>query len=232
MDPNTQVEEPQLKCDISSDLSLWVLFCMCLPACCRLFVYAGKACMWAECIESEQAVCVTDGVESMNELTKRVITLNTDPGWRTPQSEERWRRKKRKRMMWGRKMKGWWRQLILAEMCRWRAGAGWIKKWGGWWGWSEGMKEEEEMALFWPANSLRRMKKGISRLLILWLILESCERIGGRVRSQISWWVGYLLEAWWDEHLSAHWGGTDWKNRILERYFLKGASETHLSLSV
>lgn len=66
--------------------------------------------------------CVTDRVEAMNELTKCVITLNTDPGWRTKQSGPMnggsggWKSELQRAQGWWKKAVEWWKQLICGEM--------------------------------------------------------------------------------------------------------------------
>lgn len=61
----------------------WAFTCMIKRS--LLFMRVGKVCLCElTALEASRCTSLTEW-KSMNELTKRVITLNTDPGWRTPQ---------------------------------------------------------------------------------------------------------------------------------------------------
>lgn len=145
--------------------------------------------------------CVTDRVEAMNELTKRVITLNTDPGWRTPQPGLM-EGGKRGREKWirdcGRRRDGGWKQLIWGDRETGWDGAWWMKKerWmrekAGWskgiWGMGHNMFSTSR----WKRKEGRKdgEREGLWMLLIEWLVkgtkIEEIRwRVGGWVVSLV-----------------------------------------------
>ena len=142
--------------------------------------------MWAGCIGGEQA-CV-QRVESMNELTKRVITLNTDPGWRTPKPGPTEGRK------WGERG-----LRVDGRKEGWSGGISWF---------GEKCADEEEGKDEWGVMNERLItgkgrRDGRRRVYDRWTGREGWRKDGGR-GCECSWW--FIREK--IEEMS-RWGGMD-----------------------